>query len=63
MEFRDGTLSICILAYILLIAYCSIQPLAAILYKPIIIIIIISSTGQTALLSRGGPSSPSSVLA
>ena len=39
MDFRDGTLSICILAYILLIAYCSIQPLAAILNKPIIIII------------------------
>jgi len=37
-----GTFSICILVYILLIAYCSIQPLAAILNKPIIIIIIIS---------------------
>jgi len=36
-----GTFSICILVYILLIAYCSIQPLAAILNKPIIIIIII----------------------
>jgi len=33
-----GTFSICILFYILLIAYCSIQPLAAILNKPIIII-------------------------
>ena len=31
------SLSICILAYILHIAYCSIQPLAAILNKPIII--------------------------
>jgi len=33
-----GTFFICILVYILLIAYCSIQPLAAILNKPIIII-------------------------
>jgi len=33
-----GTFSICILVYILLIARCSIQPLAAILNKPIIII-------------------------
>jgi len=33
-----GTFFICILVYILLIAYCSIQPLTAILNKPIIII-------------------------
>ena len=33
-----GTFSICILVYILLIAYCSIQPLVAILNKPIIIL-------------------------
>ena len=39
MDF--GTFFICILVYILLIVYCSIQPLAAILNKPIIIIIII----------------------